>query len=118
MKVASTEKEAVGRYRTERYSSKQALHKSLKIALAILVVALLSIVLPGIHFVSVPLGILAAPFLGVYYYRKLNGAPKSMAVDFSCPDCQASNQVAAPRICAYYEARCVSCQQELRLTPL
>lgn len=118
MQVKSNRNEAVGNYRVERYTPRQALYKGVKMAMVTLLAAILSILLPGIHFVSVPLGILASPFVGAYYYRSSKGAPKSMTGDFLCPDCHAPNHVAAPRITSFYETRWVQCQGEIRLTPL
>lgn len=117
MQVKSEDRETVGDYRLEYYTKKNAIHKGIKAFLITLVVAVASIVLPGIHFVSVPLGLLAAPFVGVYFYSSRKGTPKSMAADFACPECQAKNHVAAPRVTAFYECKCVQCQADLRLTP-
>jgi hypothetical protein len=77
-----------------------------------------SIVLPVIHFVSVPLGILASPFIGLYYFKTSKGAAKGMTADFVCPDCNAPNHVSAPRIADRHESICVACQHKIDLTPL
>lgn len=118
MQVKSADNETVGGYRVERYTAGEARRKGVKMALGTLLAAILSILLPGIHFVSVPLGILASPFVGIYFFRSLNGAPRSMTGDFLCPDCQAANHVSAPRVSSWYEIRCAQCRHEIRLTPM
>lgn len=117
LEAESNGNETLGSCRFERYTPRQALHRGIKMAMVTLGLAVASVILPGIHFISVPLGILASPFVGAYYYRASKGVPKSMRGDFECPDCRAPNRVAAPRITAFYVARCKECQTEVRLTP-
>ena len=117
LQVLSSDKESVGSYQVVRYTAKEAMFKGLMMFLVTLVAAIVSVVLPGVHFVSVPLGILASPFVGAYFYTTRKGAPKSMTGDFLCPECHASNHVAAPRIASSYESKCIQCQHELRLVP-
>jgi Zn ribbon nucleic-acid-binding protein len=118
MRVTSADNETVGSFQVELYSPRQAARKGVKMALTALFLAILSVVLPVIHFVSVPLGILASPFVGIYYYLTRKGTPKCMTADFVCPDCQASNHVAAPKMAELYESVCVQCQHKIQLTPL
>ncbi len=118
MQVKSSDKETVGSYQLVRYTSKDAFYKGLQMFLVTLVAAIISVVLPGIHFVSVPLGILAAPFIGFYFYRTRKGTVKSMTGNFTCPECHANNHVAAPRVAPQYESKCSQCQHELHLIPM
>jgi len=118
LQVKSNDKEAVGNYQVEHYTPKDAFNKGVKMFSATLLAAIVSIILPGVHFVSVPLGILAAPIVGVYFYSTRKGAPKNMTADFLCPECQARNHVAAPRIATHYECKCIQCHHDLRLVPL
>lgn len=116
--VKSADKEAAGSYRLEYYSPKEARKKGVKMFWVTLGAAIFSIALPGVHFVSVPLGILASPLVGVYFYKTRKDAAKSMTADFVCPECQAKNHVAASSITAYYASQCAECGRNLRLTPL
>ncbi len=113
----SGDKETVGSYRLEYYTPQEARKKGVKMCLVTLAAAIVSVVLPGVHFVSVPLGILASPLVGVYVYKNPQGAAKSMATDFDCPACLAKNHVASPNITAYYVSQCAACGCELRLEP-
>jgi Zn ribbon nucleic-acid-binding protein len=118
LQVKSADKEAAGSYRLEYYSPKEARKKGFKMFWVTLAASIFSIVLPGVHFVSVPLGILASPLVGVYFYKTRKGAAKSMTADFVCPECQAKNHIAASSITHYYASQCAECGQDLRLTPL
>ncbi len=82
-----------------------------------LLAAILSIVLPGLHFITVPLGVLASPFVGIYFYRRTSkGAVKQINGDFLCPECQANNHVAF-RGAPPYSYKCVQCQHDLQVRP-
>jgi hypothetical protein len=118
LRAASTDNKTIGSYRVEHYSTKQALQRGLKMSLTAFLWSVVSIVLPVIHFVSVPLGILASPFIGLYYFYMSKGVPRSMTADFVCPDCQTPNHVSAPKVAARYESVCVNCQHKIELTPL
>lgn len=119
MQVQSSKgNESLGSCQFENYTSKDALYIGVKMTLVTLLLTIFSIALPGIHFVSVPLGILALPFVGIYYYRTRKGTPKSMAGNFVCSACHATNNVYAPRITPYYIIKCVQCHDEIRLIPL
>jgi len=115
--VKSADKETVGDYRLDYYTPTEARRKGVKMFLVTLAAAIVSVVLPGVHFVSVPLGILASPLVGIYFYKTRKDAAKSMTADFVCPECQAKNHVASPDIRAYYVSQCASCGCELRLEP-
>lgn len=117
MLVKSADKESAGSYRLAYYTPQEARKKGVKMFVVTLAAAVVSVVLPGVHFVSVPLGILASPLVGVYFYKTRKGAAKSMSADFVCPACQAKNHVAAANITAYYVIQCASCGCELRLAP-
>jgi Zn ribbon nucleic-acid-binding protein len=79
--------------------------------------AVLSILLPGLHFITVPLGVLASPFVGMYVFLTRKGAVKRTAGEFSCPECQASNDVAFRGSPSYF-VNCVQCQHSLQVAPL
>ncbi len=117
LQVKAADKETVGCYQLAYYTRQEAINKGIRASLITLGAAILSVVLPGVHFVSVPLGILASPLVGVYFYKTRNGAAKSMTADFVCPACQAKNHVASPNITAYYVSQCAACGCELRLEP-
>lgn len=119
MQVTRGDKETVGSYQLKYYTPQDAFKKGLKMFFVTLFVAIFSIVLPGVHFVSVPLGILASPLVGIYFYKVTRkGKPKGMAGDFVCPECQAKNHVASSRLLASYESQCAHCGVDVRLTPL
>jgi hypothetical protein len=69
IQVKSADKETVGSYRLEYYTPGEARSKGIKMFFVTLAAAIVSVVLPGVHFVSVPLGILASPLVGVYFYK-------------------------------------------------
>jgi hypothetical protein len=118
LRVTSPDGQTVASYRVHHYSTRQAVNRGLKMTLTAFLWSVVSVVLPVIHFVSVPLGILASPFIGLYYYHRSKGAPRSMTADFVCPDCHTPNHVSAPEIAARYESVCVNCQQKIALTPM
>jgi hypothetical protein len=118
LRATSPDNQTIGSYRVEHYSTKQALHRGSKVTLTVFLWSVVSVVLPVIHFVSVPLGILVSPFIGLYYFHRSKGAPGSMTADFVCPDCRAPNHVSAPKIADRYESICVKCQHKIELTPI
>lgn len=119
MQVKSGEKETLGSYRLEYHTPRDALRKGLKMFFVTLFVAIFSVVLPGVHFVSVPLGILASPLVGAYFYNATRkGVAKGMTGDFLCPECQAKNHVAASRILSCYESKCARCGCGIHLVPM
>lgn len=79
--------------------------------------AIFSIVLPGLHFITVPLGILISPFVGVYFYVASKDSVKMMAGEFLCPECQANNHVAF-RGRPPYSSKCVQCENDFKAEPL
>lgn len=79
--------------------------------------AILSIVLPGLHFITVPLGILASPFVGIYFYRTRKGTVKRIVGDFLCPECRANNHVTF-RAAPPYFGNCIQCQHDFQLALL
>lgn len=118
VKSKDGDKETVGSYHLEYYTKQEAIRKGIKMFVVTLVVALLTIVLPGIHFVSVPLGVLASPFVGAYIYSTRKDAAKDMAAEFVCPECDTKNHFAAHRVVSHYECKCAQCHHELSLIPL
>lgn len=79
--------------------------------------AILSILLPGLHFITVPLGLLASPFVGIYVFFSRKGAVKRMTGEFSCPECQTNNDVAFRGPPSYF-VNCVQCQHGLQVAPM
>lgn len=79
--------------------------------------AILSIVLPGLHFITVPLGVLASPFVGIYVFFTRKGVVKWVTGNFLCPECQANNHVAF-RGPPPYSVNCVQCEHRLHVAPL
>jgi len=53
MQVKSADKEAVGSYQLEYYTRQEAINKGIRASLITLGAAILSVALPGVHFVSV-----------------------------------------------------------------
>jgi hypothetical protein len=88
----------------------------MKMFVLTVLVAIISIILPGLHFITVPLGILASPFIGIYIYFTRKGAVKRMTGEFFCPECQANNHVAF-RGSPPYSYKCVQCQHDFQVRP-
>lgn len=116
LQVLCSNKETVGSCQVEFYTSKGALLQGTKMFVLTLCGAIFSVVLPGLHFITVPLGILASPFVGVYVYYTRKDALKWITGDFICPDCQATNHVAFRRHpCS---GTCAQCQHTFQAAPL
>ncbi|MBY0575278.1 MAG: hypothetical protein K2P67_01615 [Gallionellaceae bacterium] len=117
LQVHCNNKETVVSGQVEFYTTGGAALQGIKMFVLTLLGAILSIVLPGLHFITVPLGILASPFIGFYFFRTRKGAVKRITGDFLCPECQASNYMAF-RAAPYYFGNCVQCQHEFQVIPL
>ena len=118
LQVHCNDKESLGSCQIEFYSSGDAVLKGMKMFALTLMGAILSVILPGLHFITVPLGILASPFVGIYFYRLAReGAVKRINGDFLCPECQAKNHVAF-RGTPPYSYNCGQCHHGLQVAPL
>lgn len=116
LQVHCNNKETVGSCLIEFYTTKGAFLQGTKMFVLTLLGAIASVVLPGLHFITVPLGILASPFVGAYFYYTRKGAVKWITGDFLCPECQANNHVAFRR--PPYSGNCVQCQYDFQAVPL
>lgn len=116
LQVHCNDKETTGSCQVEFYTTAGAVRKGIMMFVLTLLGAILSILLPGLHFITVPLGVLASPFVGIYVFLSRKGAVKRMTGDFFCPECQAKNEVAF-RGPPPYSSRCVQCQHEFQAAP-
>jgi hypothetical protein len=110
-------KESVGSCQVEFYTKGGAISRGIKMFVLTLLAAIFSILLPGMHFITVPLGILASPFVGIYFYVASKDSVKMMTGEFFCPECQATNQVAF-RGRPPYSSKCVQCENNFKVEPL
>ena len=70
-------------------SSSDALGKGLKTGGLVAMAALCTIVIPGVHFLSVPTGLLISPIIGLLVFVKSRGKIKSVEAKFQCLQCRA-----------------------------
>jgi hypothetical protein len=117
LRVHCNGKETVGSCQVDFYTARDAFFQGLKMFVLMLLAAILSIVLPGMHFVTVPLGVLASPLVGIYVFVTRKGAVRQMTGNFFCPECHAEDHVAF-RGAPPYSSKCVECQHDFQVTPL
>lgn len=117
LRVTCNEKETIGNCRIDHYTRKEALFKGIKMWLIVMLVSALSIVIPLVHFVSVPVGLALSPLVGLYYFFTRRGAPKRVIGDFLCPECQSKNHVETVRIDKHYFGECAHCHREFEMVP-
>ena len=117
LQVHSNNKESVGCCQVEFYTTRGAFLHGIMMFVLTLLGAILSIIIPGLHFVTVPLGILASPFIGIYIYLNSKGAVKRITGEFICPECQGNNHVTF-RGAPPYAYNCIQCQHGLKVAPL
>ncbi len=117
LNVSYQDKKSVGCCQVEFHTRGSAVRKGLTAFILTLLAASVSILLPGLHFITVPLGIVASPFVGAYFFITSKGRMKRMDGEFSCPECQAINHVSFRGI-PPYNFNCVQCLNELRIAPL
>jgi hypothetical protein len=118
LQVICNQKETVGSCRYDRFTRKEAIFQGIKMWLLAMLVAGLTILIPLVHFISVPVGLLLSPLVGVYFFFARKGAPKRVIGNFSCPECHAENHVETERIYAHYFGHCAHCQHEYKMVPL
>ena len=118
MQVYCNGKETVGSCQIEFYTNGAAIFRGVKMFVLVLFGAICSIVLPGLHFVTVPLGVLASPLVGIYFFFISKGAVKRTDGEFVCPECQATNHVTYRAGTPPYVGNCVQCQHHFEATPL
>lgn len=117
LQVHCNGKDGVGSCQAEFYTTTGAALKGVTMFLLVFFAAALSIVLPGLHYVTVPLGILASPIVGIYFFVTRRGALKAMTGEFHCPECQTERHVAFRGGRPPYFAKCDQCQHTISISP-
>jgi hypothetical protein len=115
LQVRCNDAASLGSCQVECYTKGGALFKGIMMFVLVLLGAILSIVLPGLHFITVPLGVVASPIVGIYYFISRKGKVKRITGNFSCPNCEGINHVAF-RGAPPYSVNCVQCQHALQLS--
>jgi hypothetical protein len=118
LRVISNGKEVTGPAHIRRVTQRDAVLRGLKTFALTVLAALCTIIIPGVHFISVPGGLIAAPIVGVMVFLKSRGTIHGMSGSFSCPQCGQNNvleyQVGKPP----YFGSCPACKNPYQAFPV
>ncbi|MGE0174083.1 MAG: hypothetical protein AB7T49_14900 [Oligoflexales bacterium] len=99
------------------WTKKQAISKGLKWMAACWGMALVAIPIPIVHFVAVPVCLLAGPLVGNIVYRVHNGATIVEVAKGPCPSCGKDLEIKGLSAKWPVTTPCTSCEARITLTP-
>jgi hypothetical protein len=117
MRVVSSGKEITGPARIAHVTQRDAAFRGLKTFALTVLAALATIIIPGVHFISVPGGLIAAPIVGVLVFLKSRGAIKGMSGSFACPQCGGSIVLEYQEGKPPYYGSCPACKNPYEASP-
>lgn len=117
LRAVLNNKESEGPADIQLLTARDALVRGLKTFAMVAVAALCTIIIPGVHFLSVPGGLIAAPIFGVLVFMKSRGAIKGMSGEFNCPECRTLNRMEYQEGKPPYYGSCVSCKNPYQVFP-
>lgn len=117
MRVLSNGKETTGPAHIRVVTQREAVIRGLKTCGLTILAALCTIIIPGVHFISVPGGLIAAPIVGVLVFLKSRGAIHGMSGTFNCPQCGQSNTMEYQEGKPPYFGSCASCKNPFQAFP-
>jgi hypothetical protein len=111
-------KEVTGPAQIRRTTQRDAVMRGLKTFGLTVLAALCTIIIPGVHFISVPGGLIAAPIVGVMVFLKSRGTVRGMSGSFQCPQCGQSNILEYQEGKPPYFGSCTSCKNPYQAFPV
>ena len=102
----------------QEWTQQAALKKGLKIGCAIAAGAVASILIPLIHFLSVPAGLLAAPVIGVVIYKAYVGQFEIVEGAIECQYCGEVLSLQQLTFLDSIQVECKKCKDVIHLTSL
>lgn len=111
-------KESHGAGQVTFYTTGGAVLRGLKFFGLTLLGAVFSILLPGLHFITVPLGLLAAPFVGIFGFMSSRDAIRKLEGAFQCPECNSENPLLFRARQPPYYGDCIQCKSPYAVTPI
>lgn len=110
LRVSSDGKDWTGRAQIRRVSLRDAVQRGIKAGGLVALAALSTIIVPGVHFISVPGGLLAAPVVALLVFTRLKGSVSGVAGAFPCPHCGSLNTIDINDGRPPYYGSCSGCQ--------
>jgi hypothetical protein len=117
LRVVANGKEAKGPAHIRRITQRDAMLRGFKTAGLTVLAALCTIIIPGVHFISVPGGLIAAPIVGVLVFLKSRGSIHGMSGSFPCPVCGQPNVMEYQEGKPPYFGSCTSCKDPYQVFP-
>lgn len=118
LRVISNGKETKGPAHIRVVTQREALIRGLKTFGLTVLAALCTIIIPGVHFISVPGGLIAAPLVGVMVFLKSRGSIHGVSGSFSCPQCGQNNVMEYQEGKPPYFGSCTSCKNPYQVFPV
>lgn len=117
MRVLSNGKESKGQGTIVLITPRDAVLRGLKTFALTALAALCTIIIPGVHFLSVPGGLIAAPIVGIMVFMKSRGTIRGMSGTFPCPQCQHINRLDYQEGKPPYFGSCTACKNPYQVFP-
>lgn len=117
LRVVSSGKETTGPATIRRVTQRDAVLRGLKTFALTALAALCTIIIPGVHFLSVPGGLIASPIVGFLVFLKSRGTIRGMSGSFNCPQCGQSNTLEYQEGKPPYFGSCTSCKNPYQVFP-
>jgi hypothetical protein len=118
LRVVANGKESTGPAFVRRITQRDAVLRGLKTFGLTVLAALCTIIIPGVHFISVPGGLIAAPIIGVLVFMKSRGTIHGMSGSFTCPECGKTNTMEYQEGKPPYFGSCTSCKNPYQVFPI
>ncbi|MDQ3233476.1 MAG: hypothetical protein M3Q07_16790 [Pseudobdellovibrionaceae bacterium] len=117
LRAVSGEKETIGPAAIRMLTPRDAALRGLKTFALTALAALCTIIIPGVHFLSVPGGLIAAPIVGILVFLKSRGTIHGMSGSFPCPHCGQSNTLEYQEGKPPYFGSCPQCKNPYQVWP-
>ncbi len=117
LRVILSGKETKGPAHIHVVTQREALIRGFKTFGLTVLAALCTIIIPGVHFISVPGGLIAAPLVGIMVFLKSRGTVHGMSGTFSCPQCGQHNVMEYQEGKPPYFGSCASCKNPYQVFP-
>ena len=109
---------AILEIKATEWSRSEAMKKGLKIGSMVFLGAIASILVPLVHFISVPVGLLAAPIISTIIYKSYVGQLEVTTGNVICPKCQEGISLEKMTFLDHLQVECKKCKHEILLDML
>lgn len=115
--VSANEVTTMGRVIADIWTKQRAFRLGLRSCLIAWLGALVTLPIPGLHFVAVPACLFIGPPLGYVIYKFYNGSTEILSGTGTCPACKTEWQMTKQTVDWPQITTCAHCRVELKIEP-